>query len=142
MERQRPVGLSKTQGWEIGVRRTLPLSAIELWTRLMTPPGLGEWLGEGVPLPLGVKQQFTTKAGIRKAGIRCEMRSYEEGSLIRMRWQPSDWAEPSTLQVRLTLAKSGVTLSFHHEHLPDGDQREAMRAHWARVINRLAEIRS
>ncbi|MBN8594470.1 MAG: SRPBCC domain-containing protein [Anaerolineae bacterium] len=137
METQRPVGLSKTQGWEIGVRRTLPLSAIELWTRLMTPPGLGEWLGEGVPLPLGVKQHFTTKSG-----IRCEMRSYEEGSLIRMRWQPSDWAEPSTLQVRLTPAKSGVTLSFHHEHLPDGDQREAMRAHWARVINRLAEIRS
>ncbi len=137
MEPQRPVGLSKTQGWEIGVRRTLPLSAIELWTRLMTPPGLGEWLGDGVPLPLVVKQQFTTKAG-----IRCEIRSYEEGSLIRMRWQPADWAEPSTLQVRLTPAKSGATLSFHHEHLPDGDQREVMRAHWAGVIDRLAQIRS
>jgi uncharacterized protein YndB with AHSA1/START domain len=136
MEPQRPVGLSKTQGWEIGVRRTLPLSAIELWTRLMAPPGLGEWLGDGVPLPLGVKQQFTTAAG-----IRCEIRSYEEGSLIRMHWQPPGWAEPSTLQLRLTPAKSGVTLSFHHEHLPDGDQREVMRAHWASVIDQLAEIR-
>ncbi len=135
MSAQRPVGFTKTQGWEIGVRRTLPLAADALWSVLMSQPGLGIWLGEGVPLPFEKKQSFTTADG-----IQCEIRSYEEGSLIRMRWQPMDWAEPSTLQLRVISAKTGATLAFHHEHLPDGDQREVMRAHWAGVINQLAAI--
>jgi uncharacterized protein YndB with AHSA1/START domain len=132
MENQRPVGYSKSQGWEMGVRRTLPGSATALWSLLMSEPGLGIWLGTGVPLRFEKHQTFITTEG-----IRCEIRSYEEGSLIRMRWQPPDWAEPSTLQVRVIGAKHGATLSFHHEHLPDGDQRTAMLSHWDGVIEQL-----
>ncbi len=35
-----PTGKTKSQGWEIGVRRTLPIQIDMAWELLMTSPGL------------------------------------------------------------------------------------------------------
>ena len=35
-----PAGKTKSQGWEIGVRRTLPVSTVEAWDMMMTALGL------------------------------------------------------------------------------------------------------
>jgi hypothetical protein len=42
-EDPRPVGMTKDAGWEIGVSRTVPLSAEEVWSRL---EDITAWLGE------------------------------------------------------------------------------------------------
>jgi hypothetical protein len=54
-----------------------------------------------------------------------------------MRWQPKDWTMPSTLQLRVLPAKTGTTISIHHEWLQDAEQREAMRVHWTNILDTL-----
>lgn len=130
-----PVGKTKTQGWEIGVRRTFAVDTHEAWVMLTTQPGLGDWLGHGIDVGVFAKgRHFTTDAG-----AQVEVRSYNEGSLIRMRWQPPEWDFPSTLQLRVQPARTGATISIHHEQLANGDQRNTMRQHWSTVLDRLGE---
>jgi uncharacterized protein YndB with AHSA1/START domain len=129
-----PVGKTKTQGWEVGVRRTFAINTHEAWTLLTTQPGLGDWLGHGIDASAFAKgQTFTTDEGTQG-----EIRSYTHGSLIRMRWQPATWDFASTLQLRVLPAKTGATISIHHEQMRTGEQREAMRQHWTAVMDRLA----
>jgi uncharacterized protein YndB with AHSA1/START domain len=132
MSEKTPVGKTKGQGWEIGVRRTLPIKADQAWELLITQPGLGYWLGHDVDLNFKKGEQYKTEEGT--VG---EIRSYSEGSLIRMTWQPRQWDFESTLQIRVLPTKSGSTISVHHEKLKNGEQREAMRAHWSEVIEKL-----
>jgi uncharacterized protein YndB with AHSA1/START domain len=135
MPTPKPIGLTQDQGWQIGVRRTLPIHAHHAWQFLMTPPGLTLWLGEGIPLPLQKGAVFTTTAG-----THCDIRSYTEGSLIRLRWHPIDLPQATTLQVRLLPAKTGTTLSFHHERLTDAAHRDSMRHHWTTVLDQLTPM--
>ena len=132
MSNSTPVGKTKSQGWEIGVRRTFPIDAVQAWVLLMTQPGLGLWLGQGIESTFKKGVTYTTKEGTQG-----EIRSYTEGSLIRMTWQPHDWDFASTLQIRVLPAKTGTTISIHHERLQNGDQREAMRLHWSAVLDKL-----
>jgi uncharacterized protein YndB with AHSA1/START domain len=127
-----PVGKTESQGWEIGVRRTFPIGAGRAWLLLMTQPGLGLWLGQGVEPAFKKGATYQTQDGTTG-----EVRSYNEGSLIRMTWQPREWDFASTLQIRVLPAKTGATISFHHERLQNGDQREAMRLHWSAVLDKL-----
>ena len=132
MSNSTPVGKTKSQGWEIGVRRTFPIDAVQAWVLLMTQPGLGLWLRQGIESTFKKGVTYTTKEGTQG-----EIRSYTEGSLIRMTWQPHDWDFASTLQIRVLPAKTGTTISIHHERLQNGDQREAMRLHWSAVLDKL-----
>lgn len=135
MTNSAPVGRTKTQGWEIGVSRTLPVSAEKAWKLLMTQPGLSYWLGTGVD------PQFKKGDSFRTAeGTTGEIRSYNDGSLIRMRWQPPDWDFESTLQIRVKPAKTGATITFHHERMQNGEQRAAMHKRWSEVIDNLAQL--
>lgn len=135
MTDQSPVGKTKTQGWEIGVRRTFTISPEHAWVILMSDAGLRAWLGTGLNAQFAKGNSFTTAEGIHG-----EIRSYSEGSLIRMRYQPKDWSFPSTLQVRVTPTKTGTAISFHHELLQSAEQREQMRQHWESVIAHLGRV--
>lgn len=127
-----PIGKTKGQGWEIGVRRTLPIRTDAAWELLMTQSGLGIWLGHGVTPDFQKGDTFQTDE--KTEG---EIRSYDEGSMIRMRWQPSGWDFASTLQIRVLPAKRGATISIHHEKLENGEQREQMQQHWSAVLDQL-----
>lgn len=135
MSEERPVGLTRDQGWEIGVRRTLPISTGHAWALLTTQPGLGCWLGTGVEPPFRKGMAYETAEGTTG-----DIRSYTEGSLIRLRWQPPGWDFESTLQLRVLPARSGATISIHHERLESSSQREQMRRHWADVLGQLAAL--
>ena len=126
-----PVGKTKSQGWEIGVRRTFPVGTGQLWDALTSQPGLGYWLGTGVEADFKKGDTYQTLEGTTG-----DIRSFEAGSLIRLTWQSTDWDFISTLQIRVIPAKKGSTLSFHHEKLQDGEQREMMRQHWAVVMDK------
>ena len=69
-----------------------------------------------------------------------EIRSYNEGTLIRMTWQPSEWDFESTLQIRVLPAKTGTTISIHHDKMQNGEQRQAMHRHWSEVLDKLGEL--
>lgn len=127
-----PVGLTKTQGWEIGVRRTFPISPEDAWTLLFTAPGLHYWLGKNIRQPFEKGTHIHTQEG-----TTAEVRSYTAGSLIRLRWQPHFYDAESTLQIRVIPVKTGTTISFHHEGLQSGDQREEMKQHWMEVLDKL-----
>ncbi|MBI5931723.1 MAG: SRPBCC domain-containing protein [Chloroflexi bacterium] len=127
-----PIGKTKGQGWEIGVRRTLPIGTNVAWELLMTQPGLGLWLGNGVTPDFKKGDTFKTAENTKG-----EIRGYDEGRMIRMRWQPEGWDFATTLQIRVLPAKRGATISFHHEKLANGEQREQMQRHWLEVLDQL-----
>jgi uncharacterized protein YndB with AHSA1/START domain len=101
----------------------------------MTQPGLGYWLGDGVKPDFKKGESYKTKEGTEG-----EIRSYTEGSLIRMTWQPREWDFVSTLQIRVMPAKTGATISIHHEKMQNGDQRKAMHTHWSEVLDKLGSL--
>ncbi len=135
MSEKTPVGKTKGQGWEIGVRKTFPVGTGQLWEALTTQPGLGYWLGTG--LDVDFKKGDTYKTA---EGTTGDIRGFEAGSLIRLTWQPKDQDLASTLQIRLIPAKKGCTLSIHHEKLQNGEQREVIRQHWASVMGKFESL--
>lgn len=90
----RPVGLTRDNGWQAGVRRTLPLSPEKAWDFLLSPDAVNIWLGGRNPIAADGKFRLPD-------GTRCEITVFQPASHLRMRWQPPDYAQPAVLQVRL-----------------------------------------
>lgn len=130
-----PVGKTKDQGWEIGVRRTFPVNAERAWEILVTPPGLDTWLGNDPDFKLEKEVSFVTGDGITGRIV-----SLQEGTLLRLRWQPRGWDEPSTLQLRIIPAGEKATISIHHERLSSAEQRKEMQQHWSQVLDTINDI--
>ncbi len=131
----RAVGQTASAGFEIGARRTFPVTAARAWSLLLSPQGLRIWLGSISSLDVTRGARFRTEDGIRG-----EVRTVTSGQRFRMTWQPAGWSEPSTLQVTVIPAGGGATIAFHQEKLPDEEAREQMRARWQQVLDRLQAL--
>ncbi len=129
---ERPVGLTRDAGWQIGVSRTLPIDLETAWKLLTSRMGLGLWLGEGVPSPLTKGACYRTKEGTSG-----EVRSVRPLDRVRLTWQPEGRAAPATVQVVVAPSPRGCSVRFHTDHLASEDEREAMRTHWREVLDRL-----
>lgn len=46
------------------------------------------------------------------------------------------------VQVALSKAKTGTTVTFHQERLADADERERQRVHWTAILDRLFPLNS
>lgn len=125
-----PTGLTKSVGWELGVRRTAHASLETTW-EFVTGEGLGIWLGD-TALPSESHEHDTTTDGTHG-----ELRSRIDGQRVRLTWQPADWEHDSTLQLTVLPATSGTTIAFHQERLAGPDERESERAHGTAVVDRL-----
>ncbi len=134
-ENDSSVGKTNDQGWEIGVRRTFAVSVDQAWEALMTQPGLEIWFGNDPDVRFEKDAQFSTLDGTTGCIV-----SVKDGELLRLRWQPQGWTEPSTLQLRLIPADGKTTISIHHERLVDAAQREAMQKHWSGVLESLGSL--
>ena len=129
------VGQTKDVGFQIGVRRTLPVNCDEVWRLLTSKKGLQIWLGKGANI------EWTKGKAYRLAdGTLGEIRVFSPNSHLRITWQPADWPRPSTIQVRVLASKERTTVSFHQEHLPGANAREERRAHFAAAIDELERI--
>lgn len=128
-------GLTRDAGWQIGVRRTIPVSPEAIWDVLLSDEGRAVWLGAGAELPnrLGVAYRATD-------GTTGDVRSYAPRRLIRLTWWPVGWDAPSTLQIRIQPAARGTILSVHQEHLANAERRSEMRDRWVTVIDRLVGL--
>jgi len=134
---KRVVGETAGMGFQVGVSRTLPMRTDELWERIETQAE--RWLGAGAALTLEPGAAYEVPKRRGSPGVRGEVRVVKPGQRIRMTWQPDGWKKPATLQLTLTPKPRSVALRVHLEKLPDAKAREAMREHWARVLEGLAE---
>lgn len=127
------VGLTADAGWELGVRRTLPLPVDAAWQLLLSPEGQQVWLGAVLEPAVGAE-------GEAADGTRLLVRVLRPGSHLRLAWQRPGWARPSTLQVRVLAAAGGTTVAFHQERLASQELRTELLAHWDAALDRLAEL--
>lgn len=128
----KPVGQTASVGFQIGVRRTLPISRETAWAFLTSPEGLKLWLGDIASGPEGLQagRAYTSAEG--NAGEIRIVKPYEQ---LRLTWQKSGWSKPSTLQIRLlSSTDSKTTISFHQEKLDGSERLVEMKRHWEEVL--------
>jgi uncharacterized protein YndB with AHSA1/START domain len=138
-----PVGLTKDVGWEVGVSRTVGRSPAEAWEALTSAPALAVWLGDlddAGTLPAAKGDAYRTTDGVTG-----ELRSFRPGERLRVTYQPPGrtGARPTTLQVVVSPGRGAgpsAVVRFHQEHLADAGERQAMRAHWSAVLDRLDDL--
>jgi uncharacterized protein YndB with AHSA1/START domain len=134
-------GLTRDAGWQIGVSRTFPCDPDHAWGVLTANEGLARWLGlvDGLPEERG--EPYRTADGTTG-----ELRSFRPADRIRLTWRPPGWDHDSTVQVALSVPRSKqpdrprTVVRFHQERLAGPDEREAMRAHWASVLDALTPL--
>nr|WP_295867286.1 SRPBCC domain-containing protein [uncultured Chitinophaga sp.] len=123
-------GHTASQGWEIGVRRTFALSPAAAWETLFSQPVLGVWLDNKADIAFQKGDTYTTASG-----ITVTVTSVTDIKVIRMKWQQKGQTDASTLQIRVIPAKDKTTISFHHEWLANGTERETMKTYWTQVLD-------
>jgi uncharacterized protein YndB with AHSA1/START domain len=129
-ESRRESGETAAAGFEIGVRKTISAPKMTVWKLLTGPRGLKLWLGDTPGFKLIKGQKYRTSEGVSG-----EIRVVEVMDHLRLTWQPSDWPNPTTLQIRvIPRGKEKTTIGFHHEKLSDAVVREQMRSHWKKVL--------
>lgn len=131
----RAVGQTASTGFQIGVRRTLPLALEDAWRLVTSPEGMRAWLGDARDLAWEKGAVYTAADGASG-----EVRVVKPDSHVRITRRAPGWERPSTIQVRVLPAAAGTTLSFHEEHLPSGEAREERRGHYEAVLDQLARL--
>ena len=134
----REPGETATAGFQVGVQRTLPGPMQAVWELLTGPEGRAVWLGSTTDLAFAPGETYRTDEGTTG-----EIRTVDPGARLRLTWHPPELPSPSTLQLTLSCPRNTderTTLRIHHERLVDGEQREAMRAHWRGVLDRLESL--
>jgi len=129
---KRVLGQTADTGFQIGVRRTLPVAMDDAWRLLTAPEGVRAWLGDVQGFALEKGAAYTTRDGAEG-----EVRVARPGSHLRVTWRPPGWARASTIQVRVMPAGSKTVLSFHEERLPGAAEREERRRHYESVLDAL-----
>lgn len=130
-----PTGLTKNAGWQIGVRKTLPVALEDAWNLLVSEEGLSVWLGglSGFEPSEGAEYVLSD-------GTRGKITVFKQISHLRLTWHPPGWQRPSIIQVRvIPSGKKKTVFAFHQEHLPDQEEREERRAFFKNAVARLAE---
>ncbi|MGG1518517.1 SRPBCC domain-containing protein [Paenibacillus oryzisoli] len=125
------VGKTAAAGFQIGVRRTLPISPEQMWSFLTSSEGLALWLGQfPEPLTIGVGEPFASSQGLTG-----KFTVVKPALQVRLKWQKPEWSKPSTLQIRLLSDRPDkTTIAFHQEHLDSAETRESMKLLWEDVL--------
>lgn len=132
---ERPVGLTKDVGFQIGVRRTLPIRLEDAWQLLTSAEGLKVWLGETADLDFARDTPYRLADG--SAG---QVKVFSPNSHLRVTWQPPGWERASTIQLRVIASGERTVVAFHQEHLPHGQAREERRAYYMAALDRLERL--
>ena len=132
MTTERPTGLTKDAGWQVGVSRTVPVDIDLAWARLTSPDGLDAWLGVGARPDPEVGSTYT--ADDETTG---EMRSWRERDRLRATRKRSDEDHETTIQITVSPTAGGTRIGLHQERMASQAERSAMREHWRSVADRL-----
>ncbi|MGD9900676.1 MAG: SRPBCC domain-containing protein [Calditrichaceae bacterium] len=132
MNDQRPVGKTKSVGYQIGVRRTFDIKLESAWNFLISEEGLFTWLGSGSPINAVVGERYRLPDGTTG-----EFRVIKTNSHLRLTWHPQGWEKASTIQVRVLPAKNKTTISFHQENLPGSVEREQRKTFYMSALDEI-----
>lgn len=135
MKGLRVPGHTKDTGFQIGARRTLPISHDAAWRLVTSPEGIRTWLGDGTGMDLakGAKYRLSD-------GSTGEVRVINPKKHLRITYHPESWPRPSTIQVRTEPKGEKAVISFHEEHLPNEQAREDRRSHFKAALDALADL--
>lgn len=125
----RVIGQTKDAGFQIGVRKTFSIGLESAWAFMFSQKGLELWLGLPEVQMLVLGGNYKTINGIEGGVTVLKVFSH-----VRMSYKKPEWANSSSLQVRLINSKGKVTISFHQDHLLDLSQRNEMKNHWDQVL--------
>ncbi|MCE0450031.1 SRPBCC domain-containing protein [Brevibacillus sp. AF8] len=129
------VGQTAGTGFQVGVRRTMPITPEQAWAFLTSSEGVKLWLGHVPSLSFSEGEAFTSSDGISG-----QFRVVKPFRQFRLKWSMKEWEKPSTLQIRLISDKPDrTTISFHQENLDDMNTREQMKLHWEEVLNEIRQ---
>ena len=131
----RPVGLTKDAGYQIGVRRTLPIHLEDAWRVLTSPVGVQIWLGAVSKLDFAEGARYELSDG--SSG---EIRVFSPNSHLRITWQPQGWSRAATIQLRVIPKGDKTVVAFHQEHLPGPKERAERREHYKAAPDNLERI--
>lgn len=131
---QIPVGLTRDAGWELGVRRTLPAPAEDVWRRLLAE-WLPQWLGiDSVPQMVGAPVRHQGRVHGRVIG--CHV-----GRRVRLRWTPAILDHETVFQVTLQEpaedGAAGTSIEIHQERLLGDAERQSLLVYWTAVLDEL-----
>ena len=133
-DQERTVGQTRDTGFQIGVRRTLPMAREAAWRLLTTPSGVKIWLGE-------VEGQFVQGATYRLADSTTgEVTVFAINSHLRTTWLPPGWQRPSIIQVRVLPHGGHTSVAFHQEWLPGPQEREQRRVWFTDALSQLKKL--
>lgn len=132
---RRVKGETAATGFEIGVQKTLPITAAKAWEFMTSDKGLSVWLGGNVDdIRLEKGEPYQTADGTKG-----EIRTIDPGKRVRLTWQPKDRNASTTLQIYLLPSGKNTSVRFHHEKLSGTAERQAMKKHWQNVLAKLEQ---
>lgn len=129
---QRLVGQTRSAGFQIGLRRTLPIGHEAAWRLVTSPEGVRAWLGGTFDGELVKGAQFRLADGTMG-----QVTVYAQLSHMRLTWQPPQWQRPSIIQLRVMPHGDRTVIAFHQEQLPGPAEREERRAFFLEAMERL-----
>ena len=131
----RVVGQTSAGGYQVGVQKTLPISAEAAWNLVMDGPGRAIWLGTVDHLELRRGEPYRTREGPWG-----EIRSVAIGQRVRLTWHSPELLSPSTLQVYVMASGEKASVRFHQERLSTLEERESMRQRWREATEGLLRL--
>jgi len=132
---ERPTGLTKDAGYQIGARRTLPVGHQDAWAILTSVDGLAVWLGPVARMDWAKGATYQLPDGSQG-----QVRVFRPDSHLRISWQPVGWERASIIQMRVIPRGDRTTIAFHQEHLPGQREREERRAHFQSALDQLERM--
>lgn len=132
---ERTTGQTRDTGFQIGVRRTLPIQHEDAWNLITSKKGARIWLGGASDIKFEKGSRYHLKDGTSG-----EVRVFNQNSHLRITWHLNGWKRPSTIQVRVIPKGERTVIAFHQEHLPGAKERETRRAHYISALDELQRV--
>jgi uncharacterized protein YndB with AHSA1/START domain len=129
------VGLTKDSGWQVGVRKTLPISPEKAWDFLFSKEIIRVWLGEVPTFPLQVGSNFSLKDD-----TEVKITVLSPGSHLRLSFRTPGCERPSIIQVRTIPSGENTVFAFHQEQLPDWEARQDRKYYFQQALDDLESL--
>jgi hypothetical protein len=127
------VGLTKDNGWQVGVRKTLPIAPDDAWEFLFSEKILRLWLGVSSEVKISRGAQFHLDDG-----TFVKITTFKPNSHVRLQFQPPGYEHPTIVQVRLIPSGENTVFAFHQERLPDWGARKERKYYFQQALDDFA----
>lgn len=129
------IGKTKNAGWQVGIRKTIPLTSDQLWNFITGNQGMQIIIGDTISATNSYNQDR-----ISEKEIQYKITTIVQNSHLRMQWRLPDWKEYSILQIRVySTGQNKAVLAIHQEKLVNGNTRAVMKKYWQEKIDNIVK---